>query len=537
MPRIADWLVIPAVNDALIESCLPSLAGATGVLLARRGMSRDVLTRCRTSGWTLLQTDRLNFTAKECSPILARHRFARVIVFCRDVKGDLTRYDNILKFVLGLSPYLVFVDPQGGQLVRSARRAAVSFHLRRLRPAMRRAGVFFLFAITAAPLLALAPLLRLRTALRFRFRSYRLLVTGRDISNQPARLTRYLLTRGIRAESLLLSVHPYSCEPCDRMEDLERIPGGRRYLRLAWHYLRAMVLYDVIFFLYGYESFLAKPVWTNWELPRLAQRMELVLDRLLGKKIIFLFRDCKLRRRAIQSKREPLGGCRDCLPSYESRYCDSDEVIERTAMACHAADAVLVSTPDLLLDAPAAARWLPNAVDSFTAERSVSAVSPPDRPLIILHSSTYPAIKRTAILERVVERLQRQYSITLKILKGVSHREFMEWVDRCDIAVDQFAHGAHGHFAIECMAAGKPVVGWVIRDLYPAHLPIMAPDIENLEVELEQILDDLIRNPELRRTTGAQGRAYVREMHDVDRVGERLLDVLAGLRPPVLPMA
>jgi len=56
-------------------------------------------------------------------------------------------------------------------------------------------------------------------------------------------------------------------------------------------------------------------------------------------------------------------------------------------------------------------------------------------------------------------------------------------------------------------------------------LPVMPATRETLV----DALRPLVEQPELRRELGLQSRAYVEQVHDIDRVADRLLDLYRGL--------
>ena len=79
------------------------------------------------------------------------------------------------------------------------------------------------------------------------------------------------------------------------------------------------------------------------------------------------------------------------------------------------------------------------------------------------------------------------------------------------------------------MALGKPVVTYLKQDVversaagYGVRIPIVPATKETLV----EALRPLVEQPALRREIGAASRAYVEQVHDIDRVTDRLLDRL-----------
>ena len=122
--------------------------------------------------------------------------------------------------------------------------------------------------------------------------------------------------------------------------------------------------------------------------------------------------------------------------------------------------------------------------------------------------------------------------VELDIVEGVNHEEARERYARADIVVDQLNAGWHGVFALEAMALGKPVLAKLDAETveqsakgYGIRVPIVPATKENLA----EALTPLVENPALRRQIGAESRAYVEQVHDIDRVADRLLAIYAAL--------
>ena len=83
------------------------------------------------------------------------------------------------------------------------------------------------------------------------------------------------------------------------------------------------------------------------------------------------------------------------------------------------------------------------------------------------------------------------------------------------------------------MALGKPVVTYLKPDVveksaegYGIRIPIVPTTADTLARDIEP----LVAQPALRKELGAKSRAYVEQVHDIDRVADRLLDVYRSLR-------
>jgi len=188
------------------------------------------------------------------------------------------------------------------------------------------------------------------------------------------------------------------------------------------------------------------------------------------------------------------------------------------------ADAEIVGSYDAI-------RWVPEAhvIPPGLDLRPFTPVPPSDNPRpLIVHAPSNRERKGTRYVIDACEQLP----VELDIVEGVPHDEARERYARADIVVDQLHAGWHGVFALESMALGKPVVTYLKPDVversaagYGIRLPIVPATKETLVEELRP----LVEQPALRREIGAASRAYVEQVHDVDRVADRLVDLYGSL--------
>lgn len=188
------------------------------------------------------------------------------------------------------------------------------------------------------------------------------------------------------------------------------------------------------------------------------------------------------------------------------------------------ADAEIVGSYDAI-------RWVPEAhvIPPGLDLRPFTPVPPSDNPRpLVVHA---PSSREKKGTQYVIEACA-QLPVDLDIVEGVPHDIARERYARADIIVDQLLAGWHGVFALESMALGKPVVTYLKPDVversaegYGIRLPVV-PATKDTLVEA---LRPLVESPQLRREIGAASRAYVEQVHDIDRVADRLLDVYRSL--------
>jgi glycosyltransferase involved in cell wall biosynthesis len=188
------------------------------------------------------------------------------------------------------------------------------------------------------------------------------------------------------------------------------------------------------------------------------------------------------------------------------------------------ADAEIVGSFDAL-------RWVPEAhmIPPGLDLRPYTPVPPSDRqrPLVV-HAPSNREKKGTAHVIAACASL----GLELDIVEGVPHDEARERYARADIVVDQLSAGWHGIFALEAMALGKPVLVKLKPDVveqaerqYGIRPPLVPTSSETLADDLRP----LVESPALRREIGAAGRGYVEQVHDIDRIADRLIDIYRSL--------
>ena len=179
-----------------------------------------------------------------------------------------------------------------------------------------------------------------------------------------------------------------------------------------------------------------------------------------------------------------------------------------------------------------AIRWVPEAevippgVDLTAIEPAFPATDRA-RP-VILHA---PSSRRRKGTEHVLAACEG-LDADLVLVEGLHHDEAFERYREADIVVDQLNAGWYGLFAIECMALGKPVVTFLHEEAvarseagFGTPVPIVNASKENLRQRLEALVADAAE----RRRIGEASRAYVEQVHDLERVTDRLLALYARL--------
>jgi glycosyltransferase involved in cell wall biosynthesis len=179
----------------------------------------------------------------------------------------------------------------------------------------------------------------------------------------------------------------------------------------------------------------------------------------------------------------------------------------------------------------AALRWVPEArvVPPGLDLSEFTPVPPTDNPKpLVVHAPSNREKKGTRYVIEACEKLE----LDLDIVEGIRHDEARERYARADIVVDQLNAGWHGVFALEAMALGKPVIAHLDEETVEQSAEgygLRVPIVPATKDTLVESLRPLVENTAARREVGAAGRAYVEQVHDIDRIADRLLAIYAEL--------
>lgn len=146
----------------------------------------------------------------------------------------------------------------------------------------------------------------------------------------------------------------------------------------------------------------------------------------------------------------------------------------------------------------------------------------------VVHMPSDKTFKGTDAVLRAVETLQKTHSFTFQLIHNVKRSEALTLVQECDVFLDQFVIGVHGLAASESMALGKPIICYINPSLmskYPADLPIVVANQDNLA----EVLGGLLVDGRRRHEIGRQSRAYVEKYHDSRVIARQLVEIYAEL--------
>ena len=182
-----------------------------------------------------------------------------------------------------------------------------------------------------------------------------------------------------------------------------------------------------------------------------------------------------------------------------------------------------------------AIRWVPEAtvIPPGVDLRAIRPAPAAERRRpVVVHAPSSRRRKGTDHVLHACEALD----VELRIVEGLHHNEALARYRDADIVVDQLHAGWYGLFAIECMALGKPVVTFLheeaierTEEAYGLPVPIVNATSENLYTRLEELVE---MGPTGREEIGQASRAYVEQVHDLERVTDQLVELYETVLEP-----
>ncbi len=339
----------------------------------------------------------------------------------------------------------------------------------------------------------------------------RVLHAAAEIAGQASILCRALRAQGVDATALAYNAQ-YPAYPTDVLVPHDGKPALLRLLGYLSTAARFVGRYDLVHVHFGRSLV---PPW-NLDLP---------LHRALGTKLVFHFHGCDARHRALMLERHPeSAACAECAP-----FCIPSRQRRAIAQSRQYGFRTFVSTPDLLESVPHA-EHLPVALDVSAWAGGEEDGAPP-RPgaraagVVVLHVPTDRLIKGTRWIEQGIARATGGApGISFRLLERAPWSAVRAAMAQADVIVDQVFLGWYGLVAVEAMALGKPVVGFIRPDFEARARALGLPLVRCTKEDVGEVVLALARDPARRAALGVEGRAYARRVHDASVVAARLVE-------------
>jgi hypothetical protein len=337
----------------------------------------------------------------------------------------------------------------------------------------------------------------------------RILHAPRNTANQPGYTVRALRQLGHDAEVWEYGDNPFGF-PVDRTIRLDEHDPAI-FMRA---FEEAIDRFDIFHFHFGRSLFPNQ--WGGipafWDLP---------MYRALGKRVFFTFHgsDCRIRR--LHEQMNPWSYYRFAdVPADDDRTAKVIEIIRTYA------NRMFVVSSDYLVFVPEAT-VMPRVIDlSEWPEQPVEQPSAPS----ILHIPSHRGTKGTQFIEAGLAQLKEQgVSFSFRLVEGVTHAEARRAIQEADVVIDNVVTGDYELVSIEAMASGKVAVANIqggAREAFP-DAPIYSVDPDSFVTRIRDLLEDR----DLRAALAAQGRAYVKQVHDAAVVATALAEAYESTEP------
>ncbi len=146
------------------------------------------------------------------------------------------------------------------------------------------------------------------------------------------------------------------------------------------------------------------------------------------------------------------------------------------------------------------------------------------KPLVI-HSPSAKICKGSDLIIPIIEELKKSYDFDFVLLHNMPRAEVLELMSKADIFLDQIICGGHGMATCEAMALGKPVMCYIMPEVFYAGLQEDCPIINTNPDNLKEQLVRLITDSNLRNELGLKARQYAEKHHDADVISLELINM------------
>lgn len=294
-----------------------------------------------------------------------------------------------------------------------------------------------------------------------------------------------------------------------------------RWYRSLLNFFLALFRYDIFHFISG-ETLLTRKV----------RRFELMIYKLLGKRIIMHFVGSDIRNPDyIKWKEQNI-----------QQFLQGDVNFPKTLSwqtklildAEKYADFILVSTPDLLELVPEA-KYYPVVLDLDKYIDELNAIKfqqKSEDEIVILHAPSNSKLKGTNYIHEVLKKIVSNSKNKIKLVltaekdyknKPVSRYELFKLYKESDIVIDQIVIGWYGLQSIEALAAGKHVISYVDANLnaflYP-DCPLELADINTLESVVLNVINKVLNQ---KHTITSSQVDWLKKYHTIENNNDILI--------------
>lgn len=309
------------------------------------------------------------------------------------------------------------------------------------------------------------------------------------------------------------TLHKYDY-PENSHKEVKRIDFSKNLLIRYWQLIlllpKIILSYDYFIFLQGGTL--------------LSNFRDVKLLRKLGKKVSVIFAGCDVRVPEIVSKYK-WNPCRDCPESYQNlvgckfpkKYQDLKSLKKNFN---------IIFSPDECsgyFNENYITYYLP-VNDNIISKSSLKRIAYESQLVRIAHAPSNQDYKGSKYIFKAIENLKQKYKFEFITLQNLSKEELITEILKCDLLIDQMLVGSYGILTIETMLLNKPVVCYIRDDIWNKiknDCPIINANPDNLE----EVLENIIKNPTQLSEIGKKSRQFSLEYHSPRKIAENMLKI------------
>lgn len=148
---------------------------------------------------------------------------------------------------------------------------------------------------------------------------------------------------------------------------------------------------------------------------------------------------------------------------------------------------------------------------------------PESQNIRIGHAPTSRQAKGSDRIISAIKELHAEFLVELDLIEDIPHELALRRKSQCHIFVDQIGDLGYGINSLEALAMGIPTCSCLapgFEEKYPNH-PFFVIDEKNIKFRLVE----LIQNEKLRKRMGLEGRKWIEEYHDCEKVVKTIHDL------------
>ena len=155
-----------------------------------------------------------------------------------------------------------------------------------------------------------------------------------------------------------------------------------------------------------------------------------------------------------------------------------------------------------------------------------------DGKIVIAHGIIREEYKGSSYIKEAMKIIREKYpdKVEIAIDGRMPLQDYLKWLDRANVLIDQCKEHCYGMNALYAMAKGRVVLGGASRNSMKEFELDSCPVI-HIKPDVDQIVDQIdriIKNEDKIERMGYESRKFVEEFHDCKKIAKMYLDTWKG---------